>query len=103
MKPNPALTVVLSPNHSIEVGSSSWDDDDTSIRCRYDGPTGRFSPNGSSEIPLTDLQPIMVVAALNNLLSVAQSSAIIEALAASIRRQVELDTSARGAEPSPNA
>jgi len=87
MNPDPSLTRILSPDHSIEVGTSSWDEGETSIRSRYDGPTGRFSPHGSSELPLYDLRPILEVAGQNDLLSSADCAAIIEALAASIRRQ----------------
>ena len=87
MKPDATKTRVLSPTHSIEVGNSSWDDQQTSIRCRYDGATGRFSPRGSSELPLGDLRPVMEVAAQHDLISLADCAAIIEALAGSIRRR----------------
>lgn len=87
MNPNPALTRRIDPNHSIEVGISSWSESETSIRSRYDGQTGRFSPHGSSEIPIPDLRLIMEVAALNDLPSVADCGAIIEALTASIQRR----------------
>ena len=87
MDVNPALTRVVAPGHSIEVGTSTWDPQERSIRCRYDGPTGRFSPHGSSELPLPDLRPLMEVAAENDLMSAADCAAIIEALAQSIRRQ----------------
>lgn len=87
MNIDPALTRVISPDHSIEVGVSTWSADETSIRSRYDGPTGRFSPHGSSELPLYDLLPIMEVTARNDLLSIEDSAAIIEALAESIRRR----------------
>lgn len=78
----------ISPGHSIEVGGSSWDPDETSIRCRYDLPNGRFSPHQSSEVPLPDLRPMLEVASENDLLDPATCAAIIQALAASIRRQV---------------
>jgi hypothetical protein len=79
-------TRVISPDHSFEVGISSWSDTETSIRCRYDN-AGRFSPHGSSELPLHDLQPLMEVAADNDLLKPSECAAIIKALAASIQRQ----------------
>lgn len=81
-------TRVINHRHSFEVGQSSWDPAETSIRCRYDGAaTGRFSPHGSSELPLHDLQPLMEVAAQHDLLDVAECAAIIQVLAASIQRQ----------------
>ena len=87
MNVDPTKTRAISPGHSIEVGQSSWDPSETSIRCRYDGATGRFSPHGSSELPLHDLQPLLEVAAKNDLLTPHECAAVIEALADSIRRQ----------------
>lgn len=81
-------TRVIDDSHSFEVGRSSWDNASTSIRCRYDCPkTGRFSPHGSSELPLHDLQPLIEVASINDLLSTSECAAMIQALAASISRQ----------------
>lgn len=89
MTPNPTKTRTLSPSHCIEVGASTWNPSETSIRCRYEDPeSGRFSPHGSSEIPLEDLQHVMEVAAENDLLDVATCAKIIEAIARSIQRQV---------------
>jgi len=88
MEVDQTKTRVIDDRHSFEVGKSSWDSDETSIRCRYnDEETGRFSPHGSSELPLHDLQPLMEVAGENDLLSPSECAAIIQALAASIRRQ----------------
>jgi len=88
MTPDPKKTRTITPTHSIEIGEATWDATETSIRSRYDSATsGKFSPHGSSELPLYDLQPIMEVAAKHDLLSVAECAAIIEALAESIRRQ----------------
>ena len=88
MNVHPSKTLHIAPRHSIEVGDSSWDDSETSIRCRYDLPNGRFSPHQSSEVPLHDLQPMLEVAGKHDLLEPAMCAAIIEALSASIRRQV---------------
>jgi hypothetical protein len=88
MEVDPTKTRVIDHRHSFEVGNSSWDPSETSIRCRYDDPTtGRFSPHGSRELPLHDLQPLMEVAAENDLLEPSECAAIIQALAASIQRQ----------------
>ena len=80
-------TRVISPDHSFEVGMSSWSNTEKSIRCRYDN-AGRFSPHGSSELPLHDLQPLMEVAAENDLLNPLECAVIIQALTASIQRQL---------------
>ena len=47
--------------HTIEIGWSTWDSDQVSLRNRYD-KNGKFSPRGSSEIPLRDLPELMRVA-----------------------------------------
>ena len=88
MNPDPTRTRIISPSHSIEVGTSTWDPAETSIRSRYDGPTGRFDPHGSSELPLPDLPHLMDVAATYDLIDPKEYAAIIEALAASIHRQL---------------
>jgi hypothetical protein len=87
MQVDPTKTRIISPTHSIEIGQSSWDPQEMSIRSRYDGATGRFSPHGSSELPLYDLQPLMASAAQHDLLSPNECAAIIHALSDSIRRQ----------------
>lgn len=87
MQVDPTKTKSITPSHSIEIGQSSWDAQEMSIRSRYDGETGRFSPHGSSELPLYDLQPLMESAAKYNLLSPNECASIIYALADSIKRQ----------------
>jgi hypothetical protein len=88
MTPDPAKTTKLSEHHHIEIGSSSWNASETSIRNRYDDPkTGRFSPHSSSEIPLNDIELIMKATSLYDLLKPAACARIIEVFAASIVRQ----------------
>lgn len=82
-----SLTRVLGPRHSIEVGGATWNPNESSIRCRYDLENGRFSPHNSSELPLSDLRPLLEVASENNLLSIEDSAAIISALSSSILRR----------------
>ena len=79
-------TRIIDERHSFEVGQSSWDDTETSIRCRYDND-GRFSPYGSSELPIPDLRPLIEVAAENDLLNISECTALIEALTDSLKRQ----------------
>jgi hypothetical protein len=56
----------IGQNHRIEIGWSTWNPDEVSIRSRYDSADGRFSNTASSEIPLTDL-PHLVRIALQHL------------------------------------
>ncbi|WP_017221376.1 hypothetical protein [Moritella dasanensis] len=88
MKVDKSKTRIINDTHSFEVGISSWNDEEKSIRCRYNAPdSGRFSPHGSSELPLSDLQPLIEVAAENDLLNIPECAAIIEALSKSIANQ----------------
>jgi hypothetical protein len=52
----------MSPSHSIEIGWSTWNPQEVSIRNRYDSPEGHFSNTASSEIPIADLPDILRVA-----------------------------------------
>jgi hypothetical protein len=88
MKPDPVKTIKVSESHRIEIGASSWNASETSIRNRYDGQeTGRFNPHSSSEIPLNDIELILKAASQHDLLKVSACARIIEVLATSIVRQ----------------
>ena len=76
------------PGHTIELGKATWDlASARSIRDRWDGPNGHFSPHASSEIPLESLVPLLEFAAEKNELSVSECAQIMVALAESIKRQ----------------
>lgn len=81
-------TIDLGNNHLIEIGEATWNDSEISIRNRYPTSNGGFSPHRSSEIPLGDLEPIMVAIAQRDLLDDATTARLIEALAASLARRV---------------
>jgi hypothetical protein len=87
MNPDPTKTVIIDPDTSIEIGESTWNPAETSIRRRYQ-PGGKFSPHGSSEIPIDDLKIIMEAAARHDELDPKTCAAIITALADSIHRQL---------------
>jgi len=80
-------SVPMGNGHSIEFGEATWDPSTQSVRNRYDTPNGRFSPHGSSEIPLSDLVPILTETAKRDLLDIPSAAQIIEALSTSIIRQ----------------
>jgi hypothetical protein len=87
MDVNPALTQRIDADHQIEIGGASWDSNETSIRRRYDNPdSGRFSPYGSSELPLYALEDLIRVASENDILDPASCSNMISSLAASLAR-----------------
>ena len=79
----------LGGGHLIERGESTWNPQgERSIRDRWPAasPSG-FNPRNSSEVPMASLVPMLTFAAQYDELSVAECAYIIEALAASIRRQ----------------
>lgn len=69
------------PNHRIEIGESSWDKNERSIRWRYDNPnSGKFSPHGSSELPLYALKELIHIAIKEDLFTLGDYSDLIEVL-----------------------
>ncbi|HEX3155385.1 MAG TPA: hypothetical protein VHV32_12210 [Candidatus Angelobacter sp.] len=52
----------IGPNHSIEIGWSTWNSEEISIRDRWDSANGHFSNTASSEIPITSLPDLLRVA-----------------------------------------
>jgi hypothetical protein len=88
MEVNPLLTQRIDANHQIEIGGSSWDPAEISIRRRYDNPeSGRFSPHGSSELPLDALEDLIRVASENDILDPTSCSNMITHLAESLARR----------------
>ena len=78
-------SIPLDERHSIEWGGATWDEADPSIRNRYATASGGFSPRSSSEIPLGDLEHLVVKSAERGHLSVEMMSsmalALVQALA----------------------
>jgi hypothetical protein len=75
------------PRHSIELGQSTWDINERSIRSRYETATGGFNRAGSTEVPLEDLRLMIEHGARHGYWSPAECASMIEALAASIKQQ----------------
>ena len=80
--------VDLGQGHKVEFGNSSWDPASESIRNRYPTASGGFSPHSSSELPIEDLEPLVVEAARRDKLGIRAAAQMIAALSASIGRQV---------------
>lgn len=45
-------TIPMLPEHAIEFGEASWDNNVTSVRRRKNNSSGGYDPFSSSEIPL---------------------------------------------------
>ena len=92
MEVNPTLTQRIDANHQIEIGGASWNEGELSIRRRYDNPnSGKFSPHGSSELPIYALYDLIRVASENDILDPSSCSAMIQSLAESLARQASTD------------
>ncbi|MFV8280538.1 hypothetical protein ACNKXS_03285 [Christiangramia marina] len=46
--------------HSIEWGEATWDNTENSIRNRYDNADNKFNVRGSSEVPWTDFNTMIL-------------------------------------------
>lgn len=68
----------IDDNHSIEIGFSSWNPEEISVRNRFNGPDGRFDPHSSSEIPIEDI-PALVRLVIERLPEVVGRRAAIQA------------------------
>ena len=89
MQVDKSKTRVLGHGHSIEVGKSTWDDTETSIRNRYSTANGGFNQAGSSELPIDDVFQIVKVTIEEDLLSPKVLSELVGIVSDSLKRQVK--------------
>ncbi len=75
----------LGEGHQIELGRSTWSEDDRSVRDRWPTKTGGFSPRSSSEGPISSLVAMLEFVAEHDELPADECERIIAALAASVR------------------
>ncbi len=80
-------SVDLGEGHLIEFGYSTWDDSEESVRNRYPTITGGFNPRSSSEIPLHDVEPIVIEIARRDKLPKDAITRIMRELMNSLERQ----------------
>jgi hypothetical protein len=80
------------PNHQIHFGISTWTQDEEVIdqtqsirRAVYND--GRFSPHGSSEIPMEDMGLLTRLCVARDLLDINELTLIQNEITESIRRQ----------------
>jgi hypothetical protein len=76
--------LVIDNNHSIEWGDATWDEDDFSIRNRFDSDEGRFNKAGSSEIPWADFNQMILESIRRNHFTNVQIGDIARAIADNI-------------------
>lgn len=53
-------TIFIDEYHSIEFKSSSWDENEMSVRNRYNQDNGRFDRSSSSELSFADLHRLTI-------------------------------------------
>ncbi|GEM_PF-2087288 len=71
----------------IEFGQGSWDDEESSVRLRWDRDDGGFDPISSSEVPLWGLRELVCECAKRDMLPASDALRMIESLVAMLRRQ----------------
>ena len=76
----------LGKGHSAEIDAATWNPEGRSLRNRYATVNGGFNPDGSSEVPIGDLVPMLQFAGEHDALTAIQCAAIVESLSASNRR-----------------
>lgn len=89
MQVDKSKTRILGHGHSIEVGKSTWNDTETSVRNRYSTASGGFNQAGSSELPINDILQIAKVAIEEDLLSPKALSELVGVVSESLKRQVK--------------
>lgn len=81
-------TINLEEGHSIEFGIATWNDEEVSVRNRYETRSGGFSPHSSSELPLRDVALLAAESMRRDLLETGAILEIIEVAVASVRRRL---------------
>jgi hypothetical protein len=87
--PHPSLD-----NHEIQIGISTWtennplDEQSESIRRAVYNAEGKFSPHGSSEIPIEDMTLLIRACIQRDKISLQEMSDILTDISESIKRQL---------------
>ncbi|MES2380961.1 MAG: hypothetical protein V4538_07965 [Bacteroidota bacterium] len=86
--PHPSLD-----NHEIQIGVSTWtennpvDEQTESIRRAVYNEEGKFSPHGSSEIPIEDMTLLIRACIQRDRIGLQEMSDILNDISASMERQ----------------
>jgi hypothetical protein len=81
-------------NHFIQIGISTWTEDElsadrtNSIRRAVYNQEGKFSPHGSSEMPIEDMGMFFRECVIRDLISVDELNIILSEVEASIQRRI---------------
>ncbi len=83
------------PNHFIQFGISTWTENEVvseqteSIRRAVYNEDGKFSPHGSSEVPIEDMTLLVRACLQRDKLSINEMTDILSDISESIRRQAD--------------
>jgi hypothetical protein len=80
-------SITISPGYTIEIGESSWDPADRSIRNRKTTAGGGFSPRSSSEVPSYDMANMVSAGADYDEFDDADAWTMINKLVAMLQRR----------------
>lgn len=81
-------------NHWIQFGVSTWTENEpmsartSSIRRAVYNQEGKFSPHGSSEMPIEDMGLFFRECVKRDLISLDELTDVLDAISSSIKRQI---------------
>lgn len=84
---NPEIAKDLDNGHTIEVGPSSWDVEDFSVRNRFTNAAGRFNKAASGEIPVYDIHHLVEVAADRDYLEIPAMISMMKSIISALERK----------------
>lgn len=82
------------PNHFIQFGISTWTENEDeseqteSIRRAVYNEYGKFSPHGSSEIPMEDMTLLIRACIQRDKINIEEMTEILSDITQSLRRQI---------------
>jgi len=81
-------TIPLANGCAIEIGGSTWNPTESSVRYRCPNSRGGFDPHSSSELPVSMIEPILTSCINRDMLDAAAAARLIDLLAQSVQRQL---------------
>jgi hypothetical protein len=82
-------TIVIDDYHSIEFKISSWDENEISIRNRYNQDNGRFDRSSSSELSFADLHRLTIETLKRDYFNEQECIELLKEIAATLDRKIK--------------
>lgn len=82
-------TIIIDDYHSIEFKSSSWDEDEISVRNRYNQDNGRFDRSSSSELSFGDLHRLTIETLKRDYFKEQECIELLKEITATLDRKIK--------------